>query len=323
MARPERPRHPELDRSLARAYGATFISRYDIYPAQRPDGRYVAIKRTLSTDLIAAHLQGFVTLGAYALDRADRARWVCLDADTDAQWQGLLALGDLLTEHEVAPYLERSRRGGHLWLFFTDPVPGADARHFGRRLLREHELDDIELFPKQDALTTGPGSLVRLPLGIHRKTGRRYHFVHPDGSPIAPTIRAQIQMLAHPQTVPPPFVHAVLLRAPDDTQRVADPMLSPTGKGRGETLSARIKDRITVYDFVSRYVELNERGQGLCPFHDDHHASFSVDRENNYWHCFAGCGGGSVVDFWRKWRETHGQDTDFSATIKDLAQMLF
>ena len=50
---------------------------------------------------------------------------------------------------------------------------------------------------------------------------------------------------------------------------------------------------------------------------------FSVDREGNYWHCFAGCGGGSIIDFWMKWRETHGQDADFTSAVKDLAEMLF
>lgn len=323
MAGAERAQQPEPDRDLAWAYSKTFIGRFDMYPAQRPDGRYVSIKRTLSTELVAAHLQGFVTLGAYALDRCSQAKWICLDADTDPQWQGLLTLADSLTEQEITPYLELSRRGGHLWLFFPQLLPGADARRFGHRWLAEHNLEDIELFPKQDKLITGPGSLVRLPLGIHRKTVHRYHFIHPDGSPIAPTIREQIQLLANPQTVPLAFVYDVSEPVSDTPHKQSPRSLSPTGKGAGETLSARIKDRITVYDFVSQYVELNERGQGLCPFHDDQHASFSVNQDENYWHCFAGCGGGSVIDFWSKWREAQGQDASFEATIKDLAEMLF
>ena len=35
------------------------------------------------------------------------------------------------------------------------------------------------------------------------------------------------------------------------------------------------------------------RGCGLI----DLHPSFGVNTEGNYWHCFAGCGGGSVIDF--------------------------
>ncbi len=31
--------------------------------------------------------------------------------------------------------------------------------------------------------------------------------------------------------------------------------------------------------------------------------SFGVNDTGNYWHCFAGCGGGTVIDLWIKWRE--------------------
>ncbi len=52
-------------------------------------------------------------------------------------------------------------------------------------------------------------------------------------------------------------------------------------------------------------------------FHDDHHASFGVNDEGNYWHCFAGCGGGSVIDFWMKWRKC-----DFTTVVRELAKVL-
>ena len=58
-------------------------------------------------------------------------------------------------------------------------------------------------------------------------------------------------------------------------------------------------------------------GAGLCPFHEDQHMSFSVNAERNYWHCFSGCGGGSIIDFWMKW-----QDCDFKTAVKELAVML-
>lgn len=86
--------------------------------------------------------------------------------------------------------------------------------------------------------------------------------------------------------------------------------------------SARIMNAITVFEFVGRYVELDQEGRGLCPFHDDRRASFSVSRDGNYWHCFAGCGGGSIIDFWMRWRAKNGQDSSFVATITDLARML-
>jgi DNA primase len=61
-----------------------------------------------------------------------------------------------------------------------------------------------------------------------------------------------------------------------------------------------------VLAYVSQFVELKSTrsgGVGHCPFHDDEHMSFSVNRQGNYWHCFAGCGGGRIDQFEKKWNE--------------------
>jgi hypothetical protein len=320
----ERQSNPEIERDLTRAFAEAFIARWDLRATQRRDGRYVCVKKPLELAHVERHLRGAMTLGAYALDTVSRARWLCLDADDEPGWEGLLALARALEGHGVTPYLEESRRGGHLWLF-TPPLAGRDARRLGNQLLAGLNLTGIELFPKQEALTTGPGSLVRLPLGVHRKTGRRYHFITVDGAPLAPTIRGQLEQLARPQVTPPAFIAATLARAAES--RPAEELRRGTpadraGAATDELLSERLKRRISVYDFVSQYVALDAQGRGLCPFHDDQHASFSVDRAGDYWHCFAGCGGGSIIHFWQKWRETQGQDPDFVATIRELAAML-
>jgi DNA primase len=56
---------------------------------------------------------------------------------------------------------------------------------------------------------------------------------------------------------------------------------------------------------------------GLCPFHDDRHPNFCINEEGNYWHCFAGRGGGSVIDFWMK-----RQGCDFTMAVTELSEML-
>ena len=54
---------------------------------------------------------------------------------------------------------------------------------------------------------------------------------------------------------------------------------------------------------VSRYTSLRRAGRrlvGLCPFHQENTASFTVDPERQLWHCF-GCGaGGNVFHFLMK-----------------------
>jgi len=65
--------------------------------------------------------------------------------------------------------------------------------------------------------------------------------------------------------------------------------------------------------FGSRVVDLgkpNSTGwaQGKCPFHDDQAAAFHVNVkwDQPQWHCFGGCGGGTMVDFhMRMYRLSH------------------
>ena len=171
-----------------------------------------------------------------------------------------------LEQDGVTAYLEPSRRGGHLWLFFS-PLPGATARQFGQRLLGRYDLQGIELFPKQDVLKTGPGSLVRLPLGKHRLTGQRYYFVTPDGEPIAPSVREQVRIMSAPQIVPPAYIrHVSTERSPIDLSQVKPLFPEASHEPAGATLSERLKNSISVYDFVRRYVELDQKCNRLLPF---------------------------------------------------------
>jgi len=301
-------------------FSALFIHRTDCYPLQLPDGSYRTTYKKLTNQLLVKHIEGKITLGAYALDAQSQARWLCLDADNNDEWRKLWELAEKLEIEGLTPYLEASRRGGHLWLF-TPTLSGKDIRQFGNYLIQKHDLEGIELYPKQDELTTGVGSLVRLPLGIHRKSGKRYYFLTTDGTPLAPTIRQQMAVLSNPQRIPMSYIKHTLskIEVPDETSTHFEPIIMQSGT----VLSERIKNSVSVHDFVSRYVELDQRGKGLCPFHDDRIQSFQVHQSKNFWHCYAGCGGGSVIDFWMKWRERQGEDNSFTASITELAVILF
>ena len=62
----------------------------------------------------------------------------------------------------------------------------------------------------------------------------------------------------------------------------------------------RIRDTADILDVVSQYVDMKKRGQnyfGICPFHHEKTASFSVSPSKGIYHCF-GCGvGGSAINF--------------------------
>ncbi len=242
---------PELDPHIVAAYTQTFIARHDCYPVQRKDGKYISIKRPLTVEIIKKHLWGKMTIGTYALDKESNARWLCFDADTETQWQGLLALALTLQQQKIVPYRERSRRGGHLWLFLSS-LPAGYARKVGLQLLAEHNLKGIELYPKQDQRVSSTGSLVRLPLGIHRKTGQRYSFVDSDGQPLAPTIREQLRILAYPSCLAFPFIMSVLARSPHSPPPQPSPAFRATDTDDKTPLSERLKRRISGLEFVSR-----------------------------------------------------------------------
>lgn len=304
---------------LTQALSDTFVQRFDLYPKQLDKGQYVAVHEPLPRSMLRRHLQGTETLGAYLLSADSQARFLVLDADDEPDRRRLLALSRVLQQLGCPSYVEASRRGGHLWLFFATPRPGKDVRRFGKGLQAYFNLAEIELYPKQDTLRSGPGSLIRLPFGIHKKSGKRYGFYTPQGEALAPTLRQQLLALTHPEIVPEAlFEHYAAYAAAPKPQPVFEPV-----EAAGEQVSDRIKAAVSCLEFVSQYVELDSRGLGRCPFHDDQVSSFSVNAEENYWHCFAGCGGGSIIDFWMLYqRRVEGKPGDFKSTVKELSQLL-
>ncbi len=90
--------------------------------------------------------------------------------------------------------LERSRsgNGGHVWLFFAEPVAASDARRLGTLLLtrtmnRRPEISFKSydrLFPSQDTMPNGGfGNLIALPLQRHARENGNSVFVYDDLRP--------------------------------------------------------------------------------------------------------------------------------------------
>jgi hypothetical protein len=315
----ERERLPLPDTELswpALVLAQRFVQRWDLHAHQIDNGSYVCIHEPLNVGHLFGHLRGEITLGAYLLDQESQARFIVLDADDGQAWERLGHLARKLTEEDVPSYLEKSRRGGHLWLFLAEAVAGREARAFGKGLLAAHRIEGVELYPKQDQLADGPGSLIRMPFGVHRLTGRRYGFYTSDGSPLVKSIRGQIYALKTPKTIPEAAFEAYRSFVPPEP---AAAVTGPPEELAG-TLSKRIRASVKVLEFVSQYVDLKLTASGavgLCPFHDDHRPSFGVNATGNYWNRWAGCGGGSVVDFWMAWRKC-----DFTTAVRELAEMV-
>ena len=79
-----------------------------------------------------------------------------------------------------------------------------------------------------------------------------------------------------------------------------------------------IRERASIVEVVSRYVELRKRGAnytGLCPFHTEKTASFTVNEDKKLFHCFGCQATGSVFDFLMK-----HDGLDFPEAARSLAR---
>jgi len=154
----------------------------------------------------------------------------------------------------------------------------------------------------------------------HRKVGCRYGFYGIDGNPLAHTIREQIRLLESAERVPKDKLERYCSNAPMEPAQVSmQSRFSRASSTNGNEilLHERLKAKISVRNFVSRYIRLSRAGTGLCPLHDDHVDSFSVDDSCNFWYCFACEIGRSIIDFWMFY-----WDCDFKTTVKQLETML-
>ena len=61
-----------------------------------------------------------------------------------------------------------------------------------------------------------------------------------------------------------------------------------------------LRSRLALSDVIAKRVKLTKKGReytGLCPFHHEKTASFTVNNEKGFYHCF-GCGAhGDIIKF--------------------------
>ena len=192
---------------MARAFSELFVNRraYAIQ-SMRPhpeSGRHYYYRpkshgsgelAELNLETVRRHLAGELTIGIYAINPAtQRCKWTAIDADYKTALEDLIKLQRELRDDGIAAALEKSKRGGHLWIFFEQPVLAREARvyiyHLAARLdvqVKGAGLSDgIEIFPKQDELRSDEfGNAIRAPLGVHwgarESRGWRYWYYGAD-----------------------------------------------------------------------------------------------------------------------------------------------
>ncbi len=198
-----------------------FGGREDVYARQwfNPrDGRsgYAPVREPLTPKVLRQHFLGDITVGVYPIRLDGTCLFCALDLDLTRaaleearrEPQGGDRLRSLLQETTRAvaermrslgmPFLleDSGYKGHHLWFFPAAPEPAVTLHALGRIVLSEigpllAPGVSAEWFPKAVRPgAQGLGNLIKLPLGIHRRTGRRSAFLSADFAPLDRPLQA-------------------------------------------------------------------------------------------------------------------------------------
>lgn len=141
---------------------------------------------TLNDSMLALHLSGGTTYGIFNAGGANKFITFDVDYSDDmpmARWASAKLIDVLINDFHIARadihVSESGGKGYHVDLFFDKPLSADTAHRFYQNVINAAELppNKVEFRP---TWTQG----VKLPLGIHQKTGRRCWFV--DNETFAP-----------------------------------------------------------------------------------------------------------------------------------------
>ncbi|AEX84846.1 hypothetical protein Marpi_0402 [Marinitoga piezophila KA3] len=174
-----------------------FSGREDVFSIQY-EGGYRPIRRPLNFHDIKDHFSGKKTLGIYLLKKNDTVKFAAYDIDIKKHYLNredkfvyeenskkvAKRLSRELNLENIIHYFEfTGNRGYHIWIFFDIPVSAYKIKYIMEKILDRIELEegiDVEIFPKQTSLNGGLGNLIKVPLGVHKKTGKKCLFVDND-----------------------------------------------------------------------------------------------------------------------------------------------
>lgn len=194
-------------------YSELFVGREDTYVREiSHEGKQRAteqIMEPITDEVILQHLEGKAILGTYVQRPNSTAKYVVFDLDISkkillqysygsdkfasykqkaAEYAGKLCR--VLKKMGMTGYVEDTGyRGYHVWVFFTEWIPVRYLNQFTdcvKKELKETE-DDIvmEVFPNNARVRQGKcGQSIKLPLGVHIRTGNRSFFLDRQFQPV-------------------------------------------------------------------------------------------------------------------------------------------
>ena len=193
-------------------YMELFRGREDYFARQwmeRSEGEtktgYYPVRRPLTDQDVQDHISGKYTYGIYILDKNEECSVGVIDCDLRKEWRGkkvsredrhaikreavfiLKRLDEISSGLGLRCLVEFSGgKGYHIWYPVKGPVSAGHMKkcleYIAAQAAQGLEFFGLEVFPKQVRLTgKGLGNLVKLPLGIHRGSGKRSFFLSAPG----------------------------------------------------------------------------------------------------------------------------------------------
>ncbi|ODN29685.1 CRISPR-associated primase-polymerase type A1 [Fervidobacterium thailandense] len=256
-----------------------FAGREDVFAIQTESG-YYPVRRALTEADVIEHFTGKKTIGIYVLRSDDTVRFAAFDVDVK---KGALGIVEkvLYDCQEVAKQLLRAleiegliaypefsgNKGYHIWLFFETPISAYKVKLVLEKIAAQVTLPEnvkIEVFPKQAQTNGGLGNLIKAPLGVHRKTGKRCVFLSPQFEEIEQQMDFLLQIRKNSADVLKKLFHEYSTESGVDNQGGSQEKSStPTGQENSpEKMCGRSKrtpkiDEITKKELRRRIAQEN------------------------------------------------------------------
>lgn len=226
-----------VDEETINDFALLFRGRTDVYGSWEGS----CIKSTLRHEYYSAHLSEGPYIGVYPCiwsPEITYCYWGCTDIDYDGPADAWL-LHDALDAVDVPSWVEKTRRGYHIWVFSEEAIDIRDMRHMYLAAHQVTGLNPKEVNPKQDSLEQHQvGNYVRLPYPASGALGERM-MIRRDGSPIPldEFVASAVESRIHPQRIievakyyKPPKVDTANLLPPSVTLTETVRILTPLGR---------------------------------------------------------------------------------------------
>ena len=203
--KPETGKRPDLDGRSVRLFYELFVGREDTCAEESMAQRRIVEQKNepLTEDVVREHLSGARTICTYVQRPNSTAKYLVIDLDVSKKiflkysmespefaqymkqcYQVTAETLKVLDRLGLKGYAEYSGcRGYHIWVFFTEWIPVRYIHALSRILTEqikevENEEISVEYFPDERKLRAGnAGQRIRLPLGIHSRSGQRSCFL--------------------------------------------------------------------------------------------------------------------------------------------------